>query len=136
MAPNRPGNSNRKPKPPQQTLRSEFAHVRWMVLAASLGLMLFAVVLRIQPSLLSKDTALASEIFGKVGIVFMCLWLAWPAIEMLWRAPSGMALFIAILFAAGLSVKNPKTLYVTGPFLFVAAVLAILLGWIRNQNRS
>ena len=111
------------------------AHMRWMVLAASLGLMLFAVVLRLQPSLLSKDTALASDLFGKVGIVFMCTWLAWPAIEMLWRAPSGMALFIAIVFAAGLSIYNRKTLYITGPFLAVAAVLAILLGWVRKQKR-
>ncbi len=136
MATKRQGGANRKSKQPQQTLRSELALMRWMVLAASLGLMLFAVVLRIQPSLLSKDTALASEIFGKVGIVFMCTWLAWPAIEMLWRAPSGMALFIAIVFAAGLSIYNRKTLYVTGPFLIVAAALAILLGWIRNQKRS
>ena len=136
MAPKPKGEVNRKPKTPQQVPRSEMAHMRWMVFAASLGLMLFAVVLRLQPSLLSKDTALASDLFGKVGIVFMCTWLAWPAIEMLWRAPSGMALFIAIVFAAGLSIYNRKTLYVTGPFLAVAAVLAILLGWIRNQKRS
>ena len=130
------GEVNRKSKTPQQVPRSEMAHMRWMVLAASLGLMLFAVVLRLQPSLLSKDTALASDLFGKVGIVFMCTWLAWPAIEMLWRAPSGMALFIAIVFAAGLSIYNRKTLYITGPFLTIAAVLAILLGWVRNQKRS
>lgn len=130
------GEVNRKSKTPQQVPRSEMAHMRWMVLAVSIGLMLFAVVLRLQPSLLSKDTALASDLFGKVGIVFMCTWLAWPAIEMLWRAPSGMALFIAIVFAAGLSIYNRKTLYVTGPFLAVAAVLAILLGWVRNQKRS
>ena len=130
------GEVNRKSKPPQKVPRSEMAHMRWMVLAVSIGLMLFAVVLRLQPSLLSKDTALASDLFGKVGIVFMCTWLAWPAIEMLWRAPSGMALFIAIVFAAGLSIYNRKTLYITGPFLAVAAVLAILLGWVRNQKRS
>lgn len=135
MAPKPKGEVNRKSKSPQQVPRSEMAHMRWMVLAVSIGLMLFAVVLRLQPSLLSKDTALASDLFGKVGIVFLCTWLAWPAIEMLWRAPSGMALFIAIVFAAGLSIYNRKTLYVTGPFLAIAAVLAILLGWIRNQNR-
>jgi len=114
---------------------SEMAKMRWLILAAALGLMALALVLRFQPSLLAKDTALASDLFGKVGIVFMCTWLAWPAIEMLWRAPSGAALFIAILFAAGLSIYNRKTLYVTGPFLAVAAVLAILLGWIRKQQR-
>lgn len=135
MAPKSNHEVNRKSKSPQQIPRSEMAHMRWMILAVSLCLMLFAVVLRLQPSLLSKDTALASDLFGKVGIVFMCTWLAWPAIEMLWRAPSGMALFVAIVFAAGLSIYNRKTLYVTGPFLAIAAVLAILLGWIRNQKR-
>ena len=136
MAPKTNGEVNRKSKSPQLVPRSEMAHMRWMVLAVSIGLMLFALVLRLQPSLLSKDTALASDLFGKVGIVFMCTWLAWPAIEMLWLAPSGMALFIAIVFAAGLSIYNRKTLYVTGPFLAVAAVLAILLGWVRKQKRS
>ncbi len=136
MAPKPKGEVHRKSKSPQQVPHSEMARMRWMVLAVSLGLMLFAIVLRLQPSLLSKDTALASDLFGKVGIVFMCTWLAWPAIEMLWRAPSGMALFIAIVFAAGLSIYNRKTLFVTGPFLAIAAILAILLGWIRNQKRS
>ena len=110
------------------------ANMRWLVLIAAIGLMLFAVVLRLQPSLLSKDTALASDLFGKVGIVFFCVWIAWPAIELLWRSPSGIALTVAIAFAAGLSVFNRKTLFVTGPFLAVAAILAVLLGWIRNKN--
>jgi len=126
---------NPKQKQLQQAQRSEMAPTRWLVLAAGLGLMLFALVLKIQPSLLSKDTALASDIFGKVGIVFMCTWLAWPAIEMIWRSPSGVALFISIAFSAGLFVYRPKTLWITGPFLAVAAVIAILMGWVRNQRR-
>ncbi len=126
--------SNQKSKTQRPVPHNEMANVRWLVLIASIGLMLFAVVLRLQPSLLSKDTSLASDTFGKVGIVLMCAWLAWPGIEMLWRAPSGMSLFIAILFAAGLFIYRPKTLYVTGPFLAVAAVLAILVGWISRRS--
>lgn len=129
------GQRSAKQKQVQQVPRNEMAHMRWMVLAAGLGLMLFAVVLKLQPSLLSKDTALASDIFGKVGIVFMCTWLAWPAIEIIWRAPSGVALFLSIAFSAGLFVYRPKTLWITGPFLAVAAILAVLLGWVRNQKR-
>ena len=128
------GNANQKSKPQPPVRNSEMANVRWLVLIAGLGLMLFAVVLRLQPSLLSKDTGLASDTFGKVGIVLMCAWLAWPAIELLWRAPSGMYLFVAILFAAGLFVYQKKTLYVTGPFLAVAAVLAFLVGWISRRR--
>ena len=135
MANRSPTQSNSKQKQLQRTPPSEMAHTRWLVLAAGLGLMMFALVLKLQPSLLSKDTAIASDIFGKVGIVFMCMWLAWPGIEMIWRAPSGVALFISIAFSAGLFVYRPKTLWITGPFLAVAAVLAIFLGWIRNQKR-
>ena len=125
----------KKTKSSQSTASDERAHVRWLVLAAGLGMMLFAVALHFQPSLLPKDSALAADIFGKVGIVLMCTWLAWPGIEMLLRAPSGAILFFAIVFAAGLFVYKPKTLYVTGPFLAVGVVLAILLGWVRNRKR-
>jgi hypothetical protein len=106
-----------------------------MVLAAGIGLMSLAVVLHFQPSLLPRDSALASDVFGKVGIVLVCTWLAWPGIEMLWRAPSGAILFFAMAFAAALFVYKPKTLYVTGPFLAVGVVLAILLGWVRGRQR-
>ncbi len=135
MGANPGGKAKQKAKISQHSQRSEMANMRWLVLAAALGLMLFALVLRLQPSLLSKDTALASDLFGKVGIVFLCVWIAWPAIELLWRSPSGIALTASIAFAAGLSVFNRKTLFITGPFLVVAAILAVLLGWIRNKNR-
>ena len=46
-----------------------------------------------------------------------------------------ISIFIAIVFAAALFVYKPKTLYVTGPFLAVGAVLAILLGWMRDRGR-
>lgn len=131
--PNRGGSP--KSRSPQNGANNERAHLRWLILAAGLGLMLLAVVLHFQPSLLLKDSALASDVFGKVGIVLMCTWLAWPGIEMLLRAPSGAVLFIAIVFAAALFVYKPKSLYVTGPFLAVGAVLAILLGWMRDRSR-
>ena len=131
--PNRSGSS--KPKPQPNLVGNERTHVRWMVLAAGLGLMMLAVVLHFQPSLLPKDSSLASDVFGKVGIVFMCTWLAWPGFETLWKAPSGAILFVAIVFAAGLFVYKPKTLYITGPFLVVGVVLAVMLGWVRNLRR-
>jgi len=130
--PNRIGSQKTKSSPSSPS--NERAHLRWLILAAGLGLMLLAVALHFQPSLLPKDSALAADIFGKVGIVFMCTWLAWPGIEMLLRAPSGTILFIAIVFAAGLFVYKPKTLYITGPFLAVGVVLAIMLGWLRNRK--
>jgi hypothetical protein len=77
----RPATAHAKTKSQPRSPRSEIAKMRWLVLLAGLGLIALALVLRLQPSLLSKDSALASDMLGKVGIVFLCGWLAWPAIE-------------------------------------------------------
>lgn len=114
---------------------SELAHVRWLSLAISIALIAISLALRLQPSLIPKGSALASEMFGKVGIVLMCVWLAWPVLETLWRAPSGIALVMASLVVLALFVYRPRTIYVTGPFLAIAAGLAILLGWVRNFKK-
>jgi cation transport ATPase len=133
---------NRKPTAPKSRpanrnngQQNDLRHVRWIALILSLGLMLISVILRVQPSLLPKGSDLASDAFGKVGIVLLCVWLAWPAIEIIWRAPSGAALVLASVVALGLFVYRPKTIYLTGPFLAIATVLALLLGWLRKLNR-
>jgi len=123
---------NRKTKQSKIAVKSQFNHVRWVALFLAIGLMLVSLVLRMQPSMIPKSSALASDVFGKVGIVVMCVWLAWPAVEALWRAPSGMTLVVAVIFAIGLFVYRPKTIYITGPFLVVATALALLLGWLRK----
>ena len=136
-----PGSQNRKPSVNRKTSKakvaelSEIGHVRWIALIISICLMAVSLLLRVQPSLIPKGSALASELLGKVGIVLICVWLAWPALEALWSAPSGIALVIASLFVFALFVYRPRTIFVTGPFLAVAAGLAIMLGWIRNFNK-
>jgi len=112
--------------------RPELAPTRWLVLAASLGLLAVSTVLRLQPSLLSKDSGLASDAFGKVGIVLMCVWLAWPGMMLLWRSPYGMSLVLGAAVVVGFFVYRPKTLLITGPFLAIAIVLALILGWVRR----
>ena len=114
---------------------SDVAHVRWIALILSIVLIAVSLALRLQPSLIPKGSALASDMFGKVGIVLMCVWLAWPALEALWRAPSGIALVMASVVVLALFIYRPRTIYVTGPFLAIAAGLAILLGWVRNFNK-
>jgi hypothetical protein len=101
-------------------------------LAAALGLLAVSTVLRLQPSLLSKDSGLASDAFGKVGIVLMCVWLAWPGMMLLWRSPYGMSLVLGAAVVVGFFVYRPKTLLITGPFLAIAIVLALILGWVRR----
>ena len=132
---------NRKPHPNARKDKSrsgapsDLAHVRWIALTLSIALIAISLALRLQPSLIPKGSALASDMFGKVGIVLMCVWLAWPALEALWRAPSGIALVMAALVVLVLFIYRPRTIYVTGPFIAIAAGLAILLGWVRNLNK-
>jgi hypothetical protein len=123
-----PASRNRS-RPPAS---KELSHVRWIVLILAIGLVFFSLLLRLEPSLIPKGSSLASDAFGKVGIVLFCMWLAWPAVEMVWRSPSGTALAVAFALSVGLFLYQRKTIYFTGPFLIVATVLALLLGRIRR----
>jgi hypothetical protein len=123
----KPGSKGWAPPP------SEWTHVRWIALVLSICLMAGAVLLRINPSLLPRSSALISELLGKVGIVVFCLWLAWPAIVAMLRLPSGVALGVASLFAFGLFLYRSKTIYITGPFLIIAAAVAFAMSWIRRR---
>ena len=73
---------NRKPHPNARKDKSksgapsDLAHVRWIALTLSIVLIAVSLALRLQPSLIPKGSALASDMFGKVGIVLMCVWLA------------------------------------------------------------
>ncbi len=109
--------------------------MRWAVLCVSIGLFGFSMALRMRGSLLPPQTALASDIFGKVGIVFFAAWLAWPTVTMLWNTPSGLVLVGAVTVAGILFVYRPKTILFTGPFLAISALLAILASWLRKQSR-
>jgi hypothetical protein len=44
-------------------------------------------------------------------------------------------LLVATLFAAGLFVYRARTLYITGPFLLVALLIAVMLSWVRKLKR-
>ena len=127
---NRRPQSNRGPKP-----NSGLEHVRWVALALSILLILASLILRLQPQLLPKSSSLASELLGKVGIVTLCIWLAWPAIETMLRAPSGMAFAAASGFAIILFIYRPKTIYITGPFLLVGAGIILILNWLKTSGK-
>ncbi|MEQ1824552.1 MAG: hypothetical protein ABL921_01345 [Pirellula sp.] len=119
-------------RPNNSVQSNDLSHVRWITLILSILLVAFSVALRLQPSLIPKGSSLASDAFGKVGIVLFCIWLAWPAVEMVWRSPSGAALMAAFAMSVGLFLYQRKTIYITGPFLAIAAGLALLLGWVRK----
>lgn len=112
----------------------EHLYMRWVVLAIAGLLLVSSLSLRMRPSLLPRDTLLASDILGKVGLVMLCTWLAWPALVALWYAPGRIMLAGSLAVTAIMFVYNPKTLYFLGPFLVVAIVLATLAGWFRRNR--
>ena len=135
-------NSNRRPSPnraPQSKggapSKGGLEHVRWVAFALSIVLILASLILRLQPQLLPKSSSLASELLGKVGIVTLCIWLAWPAIETMLRAPSGMAFAVASGFAIILFIYRPKTIYITGPFLLVGAGIILIMNWLKTSGK-
>jgi len=44
-------------------------------------------------------------------------------------------LMIACILVVGLFVYRPKTIWVTGPFIAVAVVTAMVRGWLRKHRR-
>jgi hypothetical protein len=109
--------------------------VRWGMLVVGLLLVILSLVLKIEPALIPKGSNVAADILAKVGLVFICAWLAWPAVVAIKKAPGGMFVLFGIMAAMLLFVYRPRTLYITGPFIGVAAILAILMGWIRQLQR-
>ena len=110
--------------------------LRWGMLAVGLTMLTTSLVLRAQPSLLPKDTSLIADLFGKVGLVFLAAWLAWPAVIALRKAPGGMLVLAGVMATMLLFVYRPRTIYLTGPFIGIAAGLAISVGWIRKNSST
>jgi hypothetical protein len=88
-------------------------------MALIFGIVLLSVGLsmRFAPAIWEGQRWLASDTFSKVGLVLVCMWLAWPAVEAIRKAPGGAMLMIACTMVLGLFVYRPKTIYITGPFI-------------------
>jgi hypothetical protein len=129
-------NQKLQPKGTQHTPQTvEATFVRWTMFGIAVFLLVVAFSLRMRPSLLPRDTLLMSDLLGKVGLVMLCAWIAWPALYTLWQSPGRLILFSIIAVAGILFLYRPKTLYFTGPFVAIAAILAVLTGWVRKNVR-
>ncbi|MEI8211393.1 MAG: hypothetical protein WCI02_04555 [Planctomycetota bacterium] len=107
---------------------------RWLALVLGIGLTLAGLSMRMAPAIWDGQRWLASDTLSKVGLVLICMWLAWPGLEAIRKAPGGAMLMIACTFAMGLFFYRPKTIYITGPFLAVAIGVAFLRGWIQKSR--
>ncbi|XZE35920.1 hypothetical protein SH501x_001469 [Pirellulaceae bacterium SH501] len=132
MSPNLKAKPARSPKVPSPAQDPSIVIFRWGMLVVGALLVVASLVLKMEPSLLPKGSAAASELLAKVGLVFISAWIAWPAIAAVKEAPGGMLVLVGGFATVMLFVMRPRTIYLTGPFILIAAVLAILVGWIRR----
>jgi hypothetical protein len=107
---------------------------RWLALIFGLVLLGAGLSMRFAPSLWDGQRWLASDTFSKVGLVLVCMWLAWPAVEAIRKAPGGAFLMIACMMVLGLFIYRPKTIYITGPFIAVAIAIAMVRSWLRKNR--
>jgi hypothetical protein len=107
---------------------------RTLALVFGAALVLAGLSMRVAPAVWDGQRWLASDTLSKVGLVLICMWLAWPALEAIRKAPGGAMLMIACTLAMGLFFYRPKTLYITGPFLAVAIAVAWLRGWLQRMR--
>ncbi|MFM8573749.1 MAG: hypothetical protein ACKOAU_19295 [Pirellula sp.] len=109
---------------------------RWLSLISGIVLLCSGLSMRFAPAIWEGQRWLASDTFTKVGLVLVCMWMAWPAVEAIRKAPGGAMLMIACAFVLGLFIIRPKTVLITGPFIAVAIAIAMLRGWWHKNKGS
>ena len=76
---------------------------RWMALISGVVLLCMGLSMRFAPAIWDGQRWLATDTFSKVGLVLICMWLAWPGVEAIRRAPGGTMLMIACALVLGLA---------------------------------
>lgn len=103
---------------------------RILALVLGIGLLMIGLTFRVAPTVWDGQRWLASDTLSKVGLLLLCMWLAWPAIESIRSTPGGALLLVACTAVFGLFLYRPRTLWLTGPFLAVAIAIAYLRRWL------
>ena len=98
---------------------------RWLALTLGVGLLLVGLSMRFAPVVWDGQRWLASDSIGKIGLMLLSMWVAWPGIEAIRRAPGGPVLLVACGFVFLLFLQRPKTLLFTGPFIAIAIGIEI-----------
>ncbi|MFM2220077.1 MAG: hypothetical protein RL240_4395 [Planctomycetota bacterium] len=102
---------------------------RWLALIIGSVLLFIGLSMRFAPAVWDGQRWMASDTFSKVGVVLLCMWMAWPAVEAIRKAPGGAILMIALTAVLMLFFYRPKTILFTGPFISLAIAIALLRGW-------
>jgi hypothetical protein len=109
--------------------------VRWGLLVVGSGMLGTSLLLKWQPSLLPRGTEVAIDMTARIGVVCVAAWLAWPMLASLRRVPGGVILVAGVILTFVLFAIRKQTIYVLGPYMAVAIVLALVVGWLRKLRR-
>jgi len=109
--------------------------VRWGMFTVGSVLVALSLLLKWQPSLLPSGTDAVMDLTARVGLICLASWLAWPVFIAVKKAPGGAILIIGIFFTAFMFIVRKQSIYILGPYMAIAIVAAMILGWLRKQKK-
>ncbi|MCU0719038.1 MAG: hypothetical protein MUC83_04990 [Pirellula sp.] len=119
----------------QETAPSSASFVRWGMFTIGATLMALSLLLKWQPSLLPRGTDTAIDLSARVGLICLASWLAWPVFATIKKAPGGILLIAGIMFTVIMFAVRKQSIYILGPYMAIAIIAALILGWIRKTKR-
>ena len=119
----------------QESDQSSANFVRWGMFAIGATLVALSLLLKWQPSLLPRGTDTAIDLSARVGLICLASWLAWPVFATIKKAPGGLMLVAGVIFTVIMFAVRKQSIYILGPYMAVAIIAALILGWIRKTKR-
>lgn len=119
----------------QESDRSSANFVRWGMFTIGATLMALSLLLKWQPSLLPRGTDSAIDLSARVGLICLASWLAWPVFATIKKAPGGILLIAGVIFTVIMFAVRKQSIYILGPYMAIAIIAALILGWIRKTKR-
>ena len=105
---------------------------RWMLFFIAVAALACSGILRWKPELLSQGGLAVSELSGRIGLVLLCGWFAWPTFRHVRSSPGGFIVMVISFVAAILFICRPKSALLIVPIAILAGAIVSLLGWFRK----
>lgn len=118
----------------QEPQFSSASFVRWGMFFIGAALMALSLLLKWQPSMMPRGTDSAIDVSARVGLICLASWLAWPVFATIRRAPGGLLLIAGVVFTFVMFSVRKQSIYILGPYMAIAIIAALILGWIRKSK--
>ncbi len=101
----------------------QIAREQRLLMIASVVLLFFVVVLYVVPFVDDASQRFLIGTFGKVGLFFLVVSLAWQPLRKLWARPWGRAIAIGMLVCIVVAAFRPRAIFVVAPIVAAAVGL-------------